>query len=184
MSSARSEYTRSEWYLGQKLEVEHDNVLSTLDDKLHSKKRGQVAMGVNVPSGQPSNHICSLKIQYSGKDVEGLEATADKHLLAFLDLIKRKYISTSSELRQVDFARKVSYFAMDFTTDIAFGSPWGCLAKDEDVDKWFESADLLLPNVIMVSTIPWLARLFSIPVIGRLVMPSDKDMTGAGRLLK
>jgi hypothetical protein len=72
---------------------------------------------------------------------------------------------------------------MDVLTDISYGHPWGCLATDEDVGKWFEDAELLLPNVIMVSTIPWLARLFAIPVIGRLVMPSDKDKTGAGRIL-
>ena len=72
---------------------------------------------------------------------------------------------------------------MDVLTDISYGHPWGCLAADKDVDKWFETADMLLPNVIMVSTIPWLARFFAIPVIGRLVMPSDKDKTGAGRIL-
>lgn len=165
MSSARSGYTKSEWYSGQKLEVDHDNVLSTLDDRVHATKRAKVAMG------------------YSGKDIEGLEATVDEHLLAFLDLIRNKYISTSSELRPLDLARKVSFYAMDVLTDISYGHPWGCLARDEDVDKWFETAELLLPNVIMVSTIPWLARLFAIPVIGRLVMPSDKDKTGAGRLL-
>jgi hypothetical protein len=123
-------------------------------------------------------------IQYTGKDVDGLETAVDKYLLQFIDLIRRKYISTASELRPLDFARRISFFAMDFTTDIAFGSPWGCLAQDEDVGKWFETSELLLPNVIMVSTIPWLAKLFAIPIIGRLVMPSDKDQTGAGRLIR
>lgn len=72
---------------------------------------------------------------------------------------------------------------MDVVTDISYGHPWGCIANDEDVDKWFETAELLLPNAIMVSTIPWLARLIAIPLIGRFVMPSDKDKTGAGRLV-
>ena len=83
----------------------------------------------------------------------------------------------------MDFARKAAYFTMDVTTEISFGEPWGCLAKDEDVDKWFESNEEILPNGIMFSTIPWMASLFSIPVVGRLVMPSDKDPTGAGKLL-
>jgi hypothetical protein len=104
-------------------------------------------------------------------------------MLEFLDLIRSKYISTPSDFRPMDLARKVSFYAMDVITDISYGHPWGCLTKDEDVDKWFETAELLLPNVIIVSTIPWLARLFAIPVIGRLVQPSDKDRTGAGRLL-
>jgi len=47
MSSARSGYTRSEWYAGQKLEVDHDNLFSTLDDKIHTKRRAQMAMGVS-----------------------------------------------------------------------------------------------------------------------------------------
>lgn len=83
----------------------------------------------------------------------------------------------------MDLARKMAFFTMDVTTDIAFGRCWGCWSKDEDVDKWFESQESMLPNAIMVSTIPWIARLFPVPVIGRLVMPSDKDKTGVGRLL-
>lgn len=48
MSSARSGYTKSEWYSGQKLEVDHDNLLSTLDDRVHASKRSKVAMGVSI----------------------------------------------------------------------------------------------------------------------------------------
>jgi hypothetical protein len=108
----------------------------------------------------------------------------DKYVLEFVALIRRKYITTGSELRPLDLARRVSFFVMDFTTDIAFGNPWGCLAKDEDVDKWFESATVVLPIVIMVSTIPWLAKLFSIPIVGKFVGPSEEDKTGPGRILK
>ena len=107
----------------------------------------------------------------------------DEYIVNYINLIKRNYISTAADLRPMDLARKMAFFTMDVTTDIAFGHCWGCLTKDEDVDKWFESNELILPNAIMVSTIPWIARLFAIPVIGRMVMPSDKDLTGAGRLL-
>jgi hypothetical protein len=48
MSSPRSGYTRAQWYSGQKLEVGHDNLLSTVDDNLHTKKRAQMAMGVRT----------------------------------------------------------------------------------------------------------------------------------------
>lgn len=54
---------------------------------------------------------------------------------------------------------------------------------DEDVDKWFECAEIVLPNAIMFQTLPWMAKLFSIPVIGRMFMPSEKDATGAGKLI-
>jgi hypothetical protein len=62
-------------------------------------------------------------------------------MLEFIKLIK-KYASSpsnASENKPMDLARKVSFFAMDVTCDIAFGRPWGCLPRDEDVDKWFET---------------------------------------------
>lgn len=72
---------------------------------------------------------------------------------------------------------------MDIITEIAFDRTWGCLAADDDVDKWFESMELVMPSSIRASTIPWLASLFSIPLLGKMVMPSDKDPTGAGKIL-
>jgi hypothetical protein len=57
-------------------------------------------------------------------------------MIEFIDLIKRKYISNSSDFRPMDLARKIAFFTMDVTTDVALGHCWGCLAKDEAVDKW------------------------------------------------
>jgi len=83
----------------------------------------------------------------------------------------------------MDLAQKSSFFTMDVTTDIAFGHTWGCLTKDDDVDKWFGSNERFLPAAIMFSTIPWQAKFFSIPIIGRMVLPSDKDPVGSERAL-
>jgi hypothetical protein len=122
-------------------------------------------------------------MQFSGKEIPGLESIIDKHIQSFVDLLRRKYISSTSEFKPMDLARKSAYFTMDVVTEISFDHCWGCLSKDEDVDKWFESNEKFLPISIMFSTIPWLAYIFSIPLIGRMVMPSDNDKTGPGRLL-
>lgn len=47
MSSARSRYTRSPWYSGQKVDFENDNLFSTTDEDVHNKKRSQMAIGVS-----------------------------------------------------------------------------------------------------------------------------------------
>jgi len=83
----------------------------------------------------------------------------------------------------MDLARKSAFFMMDVTTDIAFGQPWGCLPNDEDIDKWFEVNEEILPHGVMFSTIPWMAKVFSIPFFGKMVMPSEKDSSGPGRLI-
>ena len=73
---------------------------------------------------------------------------------------------------------------MDVITDLAFGRTWGCLEQDRDVDDWFQSMELYLPLAARASAIPFLASLFGIPFISRLIMPSEKDETGPGRLLR
>ncbi|KAE8450470.1 hypothetical protein EG329_006200 [Mollisiaceae sp. DMI_Dod_QoI] len=165
MSSARSKYTKSRWYAGQKLEFGEDNLLSTLDEALHTKKRAQMASG------------------YSGKDIDGLEAMIDSHLLELMNLIRRKYLTIGSDFRPMDLARKSSFFTMDVITDIAFGRTWGCLSADDDVHSWFASMEIIIPNSIKASRIPWLTSLLHIPFFRKLVMPSEKDKIGPGRLI-
>ena len=122
--------------------------------------------------------------KYSGKEIANLEATIDSHVLALMNLITRKYLSTTSDFKPMDIARKISFYAMDTICEIAFGKPWGCLTHDEDVDKWFECAEIVLPHAIICQTLPWMSNLISIPIVGRMVMPSEKDATGAGRLIR
>ncbi len=48
MNAARSRYTKSNWYAGQKVEADHDNMFSTLDETRHSKRRAQMAIGASL----------------------------------------------------------------------------------------------------------------------------------------
>jgi hypothetical protein len=83
----------------------------------------------------------------------------------------------------MDLARKASFFTMDVITDIAFGSTWGCLTGDEDVGGWFEGTEQVMTAALWVSSFPILNKLLNIPFIARMIMPSDKDATGSGRLM-
>jgi len=166
MSSVRSGYTKSKWYAGNKLEADHDNVFSCCDEAKHAEKRSKMALG------------------YGGKEVPNLEAKIDSHVLDFINLIRRKYLTVGSKITPIDLAEKASYFTMDVITDLAFSQTWGCLEQDRDVDDWFRSMELFLPLAARASAIPFLASLFGIPFISRLIMPSDKDEAGPGRLLR
>jgi len=50
MNATRSPYTRSDWYLGFRLFPGTDNVFSTRDEKVHTKRRGQMNLGVSFAS--------------------------------------------------------------------------------------------------------------------------------------
>ena len=49
MNAPRSEYKRSEWYLGFRLAPGIDNVGSLRDEKEHTKRRAQMSPGVCPP---------------------------------------------------------------------------------------------------------------------------------------
>lgn len=124
-----------------------------------------------------------LTAQYSGKEIDGLEGLINKHVLALINLIRKKYITTGSDLKPFDFALRASFFTMDVITDISFSQTWGCLESDSDVADWFKTQEIVMPAAIQISTIPSLANLLRIPFVGKMVMPSDKDEKGAGKLL-
>jgi len=48
VSAARSGYSKSAWYAGQKVEPDRPNLFSMIDEKAHSKRRAQVALGVSA----------------------------------------------------------------------------------------------------------------------------------------
>jgi hypothetical protein len=122
-------------------------------------------------------------MQYSGKEVLNFETKIDTHVLNLIRLIRSKYVTINSKIKPLDMAEKASFFTMDAISDIAFSRTWGCLESDADVDDWFGSMEIFLPLAIRAATIPFISDLFAVPFISRLAMPSEKDVTGPGRLL-
>jgi hypothetical protein len=47
INGARSRYTKSPRYLGNKLEADNDNVFSGIDEAINTKKRHRLAFGVS-----------------------------------------------------------------------------------------------------------------------------------------
>jgi hypothetical protein len=92
----------------------------------------------------------------------------------FVKLISRKHITVGSKLKPLDMAQMAFFLTMDVITDVASGQTCGCLEKDEDVFDWFENVEQFLPITIRTATIPWIANLFSIPFVRKMIMPSDR----------
>lgn len=100
-----------------------------------------------------------------------------------MDLISREYISTGTSLRKLDFARLAQYFTLDVISDIAFGTPFGDLRKNEDVHGYIEAMEGSLPTIIVLSNIPSLNRVMRLPVIAHLLAPNVNDKKGLGRIM-
>ncbi|KAI0126728.1 cytochrome P450 [Xylariales sp. AK1849] len=166
MSAARSPYTKGLFYETGRIIPGENTVVSLRDEHEHKVLRAKMGTA------------------FGGKENEGFGfgAGIDRQLLAFMDLIDTKYISTATDYRPVQFFRKTSFFALDVIGDISFGDAFGFLTQDQDLYHYNQIHDESLPVMNIMSTMPWLARaLYQWPF--NLMLPKEGDQVGFGRLM-
>nr|UYD62320.1 cytochrome P450 [Leptographium qinlingense (nom. inval.)] len=134
------------------------------NDHLHGELRAKMAPG------------------YAGKDNDSLEAAMDKEILVFIDLIERKYISTESDYRPVDLARKVQYLTLDVITALAFSKRFGYTEQDSDLYSYIKITEDSMPVMMILSIFPKLALVLQSPLF-RHLMPSEHDRVGFGKFI-
>jgi len=165
MSAARSTYRRSGWYGAMKLNPHEESMFSLRDTVAHDKLK----------------HRCSAG--YAGKENPTLEAGVDLGISGFIDLIRRKYLSTETELRPLDFGRKTQYLTLDTITKIAFSKEFGFLATDSDVHRYIESTESVFVLNNLCGEIPWMYSIFYSSLVLGLLGPKDTDEKGLGKLM-
>ncbi|KKZ65566.1 hypothetical protein EMCG_08591 [[Emmonsia] crescens] len=164
MWGVRSEWDRSPWYKGFQLDPPRDCTLSMRDNELHTILRSKLAPG------------------YSGKGIESLQASVDTQIAKFIELLETKYLSTDTELRPVDFARKVQYLTLDVISTIAFGRTFGFLDKDGDLFDYIKTTEESLPLMQMIALVPWLVNVLQSRLF-KAFLPSHTDVVGLGKVM-
>ncbi|KAF2642225.1 cytochrome P450 [Massarina eburnea CBS 473.64] len=165
MSSARSTYKRSDWYLGMRVDPHADNILSELDVDTHDKRRAKMAGA------------------YAGKENPQLEKDFDDQIVSWVNLIRTKYISKGESLKPMDIALQAQYFTLDVITSLAYGRAFGYLARDEDIYDYIKLADQFISTAApIVGVAPVHTFLYRSGLIFKIA-PSPADPTGFGRLM-
>ena len=108
----------------------------------------------------------------------------DVQIQTLLNLLDRKYISVDGDLRPVDFARVAQFFTLDVISEVAFGECLGFLAKDEDLNNYCQVGQKILPAFEWAAVLPAVNKFVRLPGIRSLVMPSTKDVTGVGMIMR
>jgi hypothetical protein len=165
MSAARSTYRRSGWYGAMKLNPYEDSMFSLRDTMAHDKLK----------------HRCSAG--YAGKENPTLESGVDFGIAGFIDLIRRKYLSTEKEMRPLDFGRKTQYLTLDTITKIAFSKEFGFLATDSDVHRYIESTESVFVLNNLCGEVPWMYSIFYSNLVLGLLGPKYTDEKGLGKLM-
>lgn len=165
MSGVRSTYKRSNWYQAGRLNPHEVSLISTLDTDDHDKLKARAAFG------------------YNGKENTTLEASIDSQIAEMASLLKRKYLSTSEELKPMDFGRVGQYFTLDTITKIAYGDAFGYLRTDSDVYGYVKAVEVALPVLQVCGDISPLQPVLLSPTLLRLLGPTSKDENGLGKLM-
>lgn len=182
MLGIRTPYRRSNWYDALRIDPTHDNVLSERNDEKHNVLRAKMAAGVRPVSHPTSCPAMLTRTQYSGKENENLELSIDKNIANLIQLLETKYLSTETDFKPVDFARKAQFFTLDVISDIAFGKEFGYLANDKDMFGYIKTTEDTIPVMILVGALPWLAQVLHSRLFKSL-LPSDKDVYGLGKVM-
>lgn len=120
-------------------------------------------------------------MQYSGKEVENLEQWIDYNISNLIKLID-KYVSTDTEYKPLDFARKAQYFTLDVISSVAYSKPFGYLIEDRDVHDYIRITEEALPAIMLVTILPWINWILQTRLVKRF-LPSEKDPIGFGKVM-
>lgn len=165
MQAPRSRYRRSIWYSVFRFKPRADNIVSTISEEKHDALRRKMASG------------------YSGKEVPNLESKIDKHIQSWIDLINRKYISSSAETKPMDLGRTAQYFTLDVISDIAFNHPFRDIPDDRDNFDYIKTTEDAIGPMAVLSIFPNVHRWIERSRLMDLLAPTAKDKTGLGRIV-
>ena len=102
----------------------------------------------------------------------------------FINLIRKKYISSESNVRLMDLSEKINFFTMDVIVDLAMGAPFGNLIHDKDMHGYLKIMSDMGPIFSLLAVLPYeFTRILQIPAIGYWVFPSSRDELGLGKLI-
>ncbi|KAM7197460.1 cytochrome p450 [Naviculisporaceae sp. PSN 640] len=155
-------YSRGDWYSVMRFDPYQHTMISSTDTAFHDDVKARMAAG------------------YTGREVPGMENEIDEQIANLKSLIERKYISTDSVVKPMDWGLVAQYFTLDSLTKVAFGDAFGYLQTDSDVYEYIKTVEDSTVYFALCSDIPWIGQILTSKLVLRLAGPSVSDKTGLG----
>ncbi|KAF1351624.1 pisatin demethylase [Lizonia empirigonia] len=167
INGVRSPYRKAPWYYNAaRFEPGKDNVFTECDTERHDARRKKMYAG------------------YTGKENPTLETSIDSHVQELVQLV-RTYagqLTSTKPLKAMDLAQKIPFFTLDVISHVGLGTPFGDLKANKDVNDYLKSTEegLKIGNTAFAMGLAWMRET---PIIGPAISPSEKDLTGYGRMM-
>ncbi|KAI8630307.1 cytochrome P450 [Xylariaceae sp. FL1651] len=165
MNAARSKYGRSTWYHAMRLDPYADSLFTIMDTNAHDKLKAQLSFG------------------YGGKENPNIEDGINLQIQHWADLIRRKYLSTETEFKPMDFARLSNYFTLDVITKVAYGKEFGYIESESDIYDYIKTLQATVPKLALFGEVPFFCDLLFSQTALKIIGPKITDKTGIGKLM-
>ncbi|KAK3346524.1 cytochrome P450 [Lasiosphaeria hispida] len=109
----------------------------------------------------------------------GMGIFSTDHLFS---IIERKYLSTPTDFRPIDFAHRAQYFTLDVISYLGLGEAFGFLSNDKDMYDYVAINDSTFPIISVLLTIPWADGYMKSWPLNKM-LPKDGDNVGFGMLI-
>ncbi|OTB00635.1 hypothetical protein M426DRAFT_65469 [Hypoxylon sp. CI-4A] len=165
IASARTKYTKNEWYSVILFAPGQRNLITTLDNQTHDKMKAKTAGG------------------YNGRENPDVEVAMDSQINHFIEVIRQKHMTTKDNIRNVDFAKLSRYFTLDMITRLAYGKALGFLDCDGDLYNYTYRLDQILYVQNLAQEVPFLRRIVYSNFFLGLFGPKATDENGMGKIM-
>ncbi|KAI0025220.1 cytochrome P450 [Xylariomycetidae sp. FL0641] len=167
MNSAKNNWTKSEWYLGNRFNPYHDTMINLLDPVPHDRLKAKLSPG------------------YTGRGHAGLESDIDEQLANLTDLIHRKYVcEPGREFRPFDITNVIPLFTLDVISKLSLGQEFGCLRQDRDIHDFYYTLERHLVKMGLCQDIPYLRKVLFSKLGLKWFGPKVTDPAGMGKIMK
>ena len=126
-------------------------------------------------------------MQYSGKDIEGIEDNVDARIDECMKTIDKNWTSELNNTEVFDISRMIQYLTMDVITQLLFGDSFGYVRTQSDVYGLLQMTRERLAAVGLIALFPELCSLLlfisNIPWLQR-ILPNRRDKHGVGRAME
>lgn len=119
---------------------------------------------------------------YAAKGLDNQEQLVDEQIEKLIDLIKRNYLSTESDVKPCNLGRVMQYLTQDIISAVGFGKPAGYLDANEDMMGILETCENLLAPGHIIMFLPLVRRVLESGIL-KPFLPKPTDQRGIGGLL-
>ncbi|KAI1758569.1 cytochrome P450 [Hypoxylon sp. FL1150] len=165
LASARTKYTKDEWYTSISFSPHHETMVTMLDNASHDKIKAKTSSG------------------YNGRENPDLEIAIDSQILLLIETIRRKHLSTKFKHCNVEFAGVIRRFTLDMITRLGYGQAFGFQDAEGELYNYTTRLDRALKLMSLSQEVPFLRRIVFSKFLFDMFGPKATDEEGIGKIM-